>query len=72
MPYLLLKILIENNCLHAFINNFNIINIPYITQEIWKEPGRLLACAFIWNHTPEGHDYWENIYCEIINRNEQW
>lgn len=27
----------------------------------------LLSGAFIWSHTPQGHDYWNNINQEYLN-----
>ena len=31
-----------------------------------EDMSEAIANAFIWEHTPEGHNYWENIYDNLM------
>jgi hypothetical protein len=34
-------------------------------NEYWGDPEGIISSSFEWDETPEGHDYWHNIYRRV-------
>lgn len=61
MPYPLLELLIKHKCLSQFADN---------CRSIYHEPNSnssacFLLLAFVWDITPEGHEFWNNLYYKL-------
>lgn len=77
MPYELLKLLIEEKALSAFVRNFikdievnSLSNPNYnkprrIANLIASFPRNIILIAFVWNKTDEGYDFWYDIYKKV-------
>lgn len=72
MPYVVLHILLKHNALSAWYNNtissepfyFLYVNFTVLKQQ----PEGWIDRAFFWFGTPEGSQFWCNIYKEIENK----
>lgn len=64
MPYVLLHILLKNNALKLYCNNVDPSECFYMY--IRKCPLEWLISAFYWNRTPEGPEFWENIFEQTV------
>lgn len=72
MSYVVLHILLKHKALHAWCVNtlsakqlfHHYIDLRYIKHR----PSRWLDYAFFWSNTPEGSQFWCNIYKEIENK----
>lgn len=74
MPYELLKLLIEEKALSAFVRNLikdtevNSLNSPNynkqrrITKLMTCFPHSIILKSFVWLKTDEDHDFWSDIY----------
>lgn len=58
------KFLLENNCYSQFVTNLleqkNLTIPEFIESE--PDPRLLVMHAFVWNRTPEGADFWLEIF----------
>ena len=67
----LLKLLEENNCVEAFLENTNnaysggkqTLNVINGKDNRFGQ----LLCAFDWENSPEGQDFWDNIDEQLPN-----
>lgn len=72
MPYVVLHVLLKYNALSAWYNNvvsskplfWHHVDLTIINQR----PERWIDYAFFWSDTPEGPQFWDNIYKEIVNK----
>lgn len=74
MPYELLKLLIEEKALSAFVRNLikdteanslrspNYNKLRRITNLMVGFPRSIILMAFVWRKTDEGNDFWSDIY----------
>lgn len=74
MPYELLKLLIEEKALSAFVRNLikdtevNSLRSPNynkqrrITSLMVGYPRSIILMSFVWRKTDEGNDFWSDIY----------
>ena len=74
MPYELLKLLIEEKALSAFVRNLikdtevnslsnpNYNKLRQIASLIASFPRNIILTAFVWSKTDEGYDFWYDIY----------
>jgi hypothetical protein len=74
MPYELLKLLIEEKALSAFVRNLikdievdslirpNYNKLRRIASLMASFPRNIILMAFVWRKTDEGHDFWSDIY----------
>lgn len=74
MPYELLKLLIEEKALSAFVRNLikdtevNSLSNPHynklrrIANLMASFPHNIILMAFVWRKTDEGNDFWGDIY----------
>ena len=74
MPYELLKLLIEEKALSAFVRNLikdtevnslsnpNYNKLRRIANLIASFPRNIILIAFVWRKTDEGNDFWSDIY----------
>lgn len=62
------KFLIENNCYFEYMENIRKIleETNYSKDWICGEDDFFIASDFMWNLTPEGHDYWKRIYDKYL------
>lgn len=77
MPYELLKLLIEEKALSAFVRNLikytevnSLSNPNYnktrrIANLIASFPRNIILIAFVWSKTDEGYDFWYDIYKKV-------
>lgn len=72
MPYSLLMFLINENLLHAFMQNVESKKLSDVINVMLETiiPGRFVFInAFLWISTPEGHDFWHKKYIEFCKLN---
>lgn len=74
MSYKLLKLLIEEKALSAFVRNLikdtevnslsnpNYNKLRQIANLIASFPRNIILTAFVWSKTDEGYDFWYDIY----------
>lgn len=74
MSYKLLKLLIEEKALSAFVRNLikdtevnslrspNYNKLRQIASLMASFPRNIILMAFTWSKTDEGHDFWNDIY----------
>lgn len=74
MPYELLKLLIEEKALSAFVRNLikdteanslrspNYNKLRRITSLMVGFPRSIILMSFVWRKTDEGNDFWSDIY----------
>lgn len=74
MPYELLKLLIEEKALSAFVRNLikdtevnSLSNSNYNklrrTADLMENfPRNIILMAFVWHKTDEGNDFWSNLF----------
>lgn len=74
MSYKLLKLLIEEKALSAFVRNLikdtevnslgnpNYNKLRRIANLIASFPRNIILVAFVWSKTDEGYDFWYDIY----------
>lgn len=36
----------------------------FLEADLELSPSQVLACAFLWHNTSQGHDFWQRIYNE--------
>lgn len=77
MSYKLLKLLIEEKALSAFVRNLikdtevnSLSNPNYnktrrIANLIASFPHNIILMAFVWSKTDEGYDFWYDIYKKV-------
>jgi hypothetical protein len=77
MSYKLLKLLIEEKALSAFVRNLikdteaNSLHSPNynktrrIANLIASFPRNIILIAFVWSKTDEGYDFWYDIYKKV-------
>lgn len=77
MSYKLLKLLIEEKALSAFVRNLikdteaNSLHSPNynktrrIANLIASFPRNIILIAFVWSKTDEGYDFWYDIYNKV-------
>lgn len=77
MSYKLLKLLIEEKALSAFVRNLikdtevnSLSNPNYnktrrIANLIASFPRNIILIAFVWSKTDEGYDFWYDIYEKV-------
>ncbi len=77
MSYKLLKLLIEEKALSAFVRNLikdtevNSLSNPnynktrQIANLIASFPRNIILTAFVWSKTDEGYDFWYDIYKKV-------
>ena len=77
MSYKLLKLLIEEKALSAFVRNLikdtevnslsnpNYNKLRRITNLITSFPRNIILIAFVWSKTDEGYDFWYDIYEKV-------
>ena len=77
MSYKLLKLLIEEKALSAFVRNLikdteaNSLHSPNynktrrIANLITSFPRNIILIAFVWSKTDEGYDFWYDIYKKV-------
>ena len=66
----LLKLLEENNCVEAFLENANNAEERCDTTNFISENDTQfgqIGAAFVWKHTPEDHFFWSNINKQLPN-----
>lgn len=72
MPYVVLHILLKHKVLRAWCNNTISSKPPFRyfvdLAVIRKQPEKWLDYAFFWSDTPEGEQFWYDIYKEIVNK----
>lgn len=77
MSYKLLKLLIEEKALSAFVRNLikdteanslrspNYDKLRRIANLIASFPRNIILIAFVWSKTDEGYDFWYDIYKKV-------
>lgn len=77
MPYELLKLLIEEKALSAFVRNLikdteanslvrsNYNKTKWIVNLMTDSPHGIILRSFIWSKTDEGYDFWYDIYKKV-------
>lgn len=76
MPYELLKLLIEEKALSAFVRNLkdteanSLVRSNYnktkrIVNLMTDSPHGIILRSFIWSKTDEGYDFWYDIYEKV-------
>ncbi len=74
MPCLLLETLIKYKCLGNFVDNYlsqsKDNNSDIATYLYCNDTITILVRSFIWASTPEGHDFWWNIYRSLLHPNK--
>lgn len=77
MLYELLKLLIEEKALSAFVRNLikdtevnslsnpNYNKLRRITNLMASSPRNTILIAFVWSKTDEGYDFWYDIYKKV-------
>lgn len=77
MSYKLLKLLIEEKALSAFVRNLikdtevnslsnpNYNKLRRIANLIASSPRNIILIAFVWSKTDEGYDFWYDIYNKV-------
>lgn len=77
MSYKLLKLLIEEKALSAFVRNLikdtevnslsnpNYNKLRQIANLMASSPRNIILIAFVWSKTDEGYDFWYDIYEKV-------
>ena len=77
MSYKLLKLLIEEKALSAFVRNLikdtevnslsnpNYNKLRQIANLIASFPRNIILTAFVWSNTDEGYDFWYDIHKKV-------
>lgn len=77
MSYKLLKLLIEEKALSAFVRNLikdtevnslsnpNYNKLRRIANLMASSPRNIILIAFVWSKTDEGYDFWYDIYEKV-------
>lgn len=75
MPYAVLHVLLKYKTLRAWCNNI-ISSRPsfwdYIDfKAMGQQPEKWISYAFRWIDTPEGTQFWDKVYKEIVNNSRR-
>lgn len=67
MPYELLKLLIEEKALSAFVRNLiKYTEVNSLSNPNYNKTRRIAnLIAFVWSKTDEGYDFWYDIYKKV-------
>lgn len=71
MPYIVLHVLLRNKALGLYCNNVLSTDTGFYCAKDWmysKDPLVWIDSAFHWKSSPEGEEFWINIYSQVINQ----
>ncbi len=69
----LLNLYLSPREIEKWLKNVNIEGTVldyYLYKRKWRNITQMISVSFIWDHTPEGHDYWSNISERIHKVND--
>lgn len=69
MPYVVLHILLKNKALGLYCNNVLSTKADFFSSIYYmynNDPLIWLNNAFYWEHSPEGREFWANIFFQAV------